>query len=497
MPPPPMPAAIDPTTVSSARLAGPQFTSPSASFAQLSLLSPIVHIPPSIREQPEPVDHPMSAAPHQDTSSPTIAWTPLKRAPEEESNSEPAPAPVSSSPKEALSIISSQSPPPIERSSPESPTSPPESPWDLEPPIREPSPLVVTEAPTAPPESADDTVAQSTPKPPPESADEPAEPQSNPKVEEDSNLNEALKAGDSVSPEPECSPQPAEGGSVAPEPRSPSPPPVPKVKLSLKDFAIRKKKEKEEKMKEKEERERLYEEEKQKNERLYEEERRKNELLYEEEKRKNEAAQAALEAKLLKELEESRERARLQKLQEDEAQRKLEQERRRQIPIRKVQPPSVSNGKVEVDERPFEPYPVPRFLPSKGPTGFQNNGRAASQEDGEITPSPPRILSKPPVRTYTPPTQPRSFQASSNGPPSAPPARRFNNNFSPNSRPLPSGPRALRNLPAGQQARHPGGRAFPYNNPFPPREPSADRDPDRDRNWLIGSRANPTGWNGR
>jgi len=140
-----------------------------------------------------------------------------------------------------------------------------------------------------------------------------------------------------------------------------------------------------------------------------------------------------------------------------------------------------------------------RFSPD-----FQSHERMPFKEDGEITSSPPRRPADPPMptflkppflapRSHTPPTQPRSFQ-SPNVSSSGTPARRFSN-FTPNSRPLPSGPRALRNLSTGQPRQ--GGRSFPFNNPFPPREPSADRDPDRDRSWLLGRANNPTGWSGR
>jgi uncharacterized protein len=116
--------------------------------------------------------------------------------------------------------------------------------------------------------------------------------------------------------------------------------------------------------------------------------------------------------------------------------------------------------------------------------------RRRSQEDGEIRGiSPPKQPSFVP-RAHTPPTQPRSFNLASPGSvsngstsslprrPSQPPLGR--SSTLPLSRPLPSGPRALRaaNLLNSPSPFSPG--------QFIPRGPSADReriDWDRERSW--------------
>ncbi|KAF8837146.1 hypothetical protein BDN67DRAFT_230149 [Paxillus ammoniavirescens] len=154
--------------------------------------------------------------------------------------------------------------------------------------------------------------------------------------------------------------------------------------------------------------------------------------------------------------------------------------------------------------------------------------RKPSHEDGEITSSTPPKTYLP--RSYTPPTQPRSFHAthppspnlgptsSSSSSSSAPASRRpappplsrspLSNAAGPapvpiSSRPLPSGPRALRGS-MSQTTQPP-----PYTSTRPPyvgsqyipRGPSADRDRldwDRDRQWAASSRsrgrAGSNGW---
>ena len=172
--------------------------------------------------------------------------------------------------------------------------------------------------------------------------------------------------------------------------------------------------------------------------------------------------------------------------------------------------------------------------PSPPPLGSRGHSRRLSQEDGEIpstgsdTPPPPKqkqhLFTTFVPRSHTPPTQPRSFHTAPASPsvstpsPSAPiptSVRRSQNPYSPvthstqvhrgtapGSRPLPSGPRALRvGIPYGQ---HPG-NTLPnrFNGPqFIPRGPSADRERmewDRERVWPrsrgrgAGSGAG-TGW---
>ncbi|KAI6138261.1 hypothetical protein BKA82DRAFT_614231 [Pisolithus tinctorius] len=144
--------------------------------------------------------------------------------------------------------------------------------------------------------------------------------------------------------------------------------------------------------------------------------------------------------------------------------------------------------------------------------------RRVSHEDGEILSS---AFSKSYVpRSHTPPTQPRSFQAprapspgyspgpsSSRRPPPPPPPRSGpgpgpSSSVGTNalSRPLPSGPRALRGTM--NQSSYPPPPPRPYSgSQYIPRGPSADRDRldrERDRSWSASSRprgrAGSTGW---
>lgn len=142
--------------------------------------------------------------------------------------------------------------------------------------------------------------------------------------------------------------------------------------------------------------------------------------------------------------------------------------------------------------------------------------RRISHEDGEILSS---AFSKSYVpRSHTPPTQPRSFQvprapspgyspgpSSSRRPPPPPPPRSGpgpSSSVGTNalSRPLPSGPRALRGTM--NQSSYPPPPPRPYSgSQYIPRGPSADRDRldrERDRSWSASSRprgrAGSTGW---
>ncbi|KIK92459.1 hypothetical protein PAXRUDRAFT_573004 [Paxillus rubicundulus Ve08.2h10] len=154
--------------------------------------------------------------------------------------------------------------------------------------------------------------------------------------------------------------------------------------------------------------------------------------------------------------------------------------------------------------------------------------RRPSHEDGEITSSTPPKTYLP--RSYTPPTQPRSFHAgrppspnlgptsssslSSSAPaprrPAPPPLSRspLSNAAGPapvpiSSRPLPSGPRALRGSMSQPTQPPPYASARPpyAGSQYIPRGPSADRDRldwDRDRQWAASSRsrgrAGSNGW---
>ncbi|KAI6142944.1 hypothetical protein BKA82DRAFT_4186656 [Pisolithus tinctorius] len=141
-------------------------------------------------------------------------------------------------------------------------------------------------------------------------------------------------------------------------------------------------------------------------------------------------------------------------------------------------------------------------VPTPAPTPFHSSAsRRVSHEDGEILSS---AFSKSYVpRSHTPPTQPRSFQAprapspgyspgpsSSRRPPPPPPPRSGpgpgpSSSVGTNalSRPLPSGPRALR------------GTMNQSSYPPPPPRPL---DSERDRSWSASSRprgrAGSTGW---
>lgn len=156
--------------------------------------------------------------------------------------------------------------------------------------------------------------------------------------------------------------------------------------------------------------------------------------------------------------------------------------------------------------------PYPRML--LAPNSITS--RRPAHEDGEILNSSPPKTCAP--RSYTPPTQPRSFQAPrppspgfSPGPPSTsstsrrppppppPPASRSASGPNPItsnglSRPVPSGPRALRGtMSQPSYTTYPPPPARPYSgSQYIPRGPSADRDRmdwDRDRSWSASSRS--------
>lgn len=137
--------------------------------------------------------------------------------------------------------------------------------------------------------------------------------------------------------------------------------------------------------------------------------------------------------------------------------------------------------------------------------------RQISQEDGEIfSPPAPKPLPLAP-RSHTPPTHPRSFHPPSGGtspvrgPPPAPPRRTMLSAYRPqppqspvNSRPLPSGPRALRGVGGGGPPYQPPSYPSSFSSSrsdgphMAPRGPSADRD--RDRVDWDRDRGRPGSW---
>ncbi|KAI6156237.1 hypothetical protein EDD17DRAFT_1627132, partial [Pisolithus thermaeus] len=163
---------------------------------------------------------------------------------------------------------------------------------------------------------------------------------------------------------------------------------------------------------------------------------------------------------------------------------------------------------------------------SRAPYQGSATSRRVSHEDGEILNSTPSKFYVP--RSHTPPTQPRSFQAprpsspgyspgpSSSRRPPPPPPPRSGPSTGPSSaganalsRPVPSGPRALRgtmNQSSSSSYAHPTCYPPPPPRPYSgsqyiPRGPSADRDRldrERDRSWSASSRprgrAGSTGW---
>lgn len=164
-------------------------------------------------------------------------------------------------------------------------------------------------------------------------------------------------------------------------------------------------------------------------------------------------------------------------------------------------------------------------LPPSAPASYSLR---PSHEDGEITSASPPKSSHFFPRSYTPPTQPRSFQTSHPSSPNfthvtststasssaswrgPPPLTRTPLSSTPSlngpSRPLPSGPRALR---VSSQSSHPPTYSSPSSRVYTgsqyiPRGPSADRDRhdrdrldwERERGWAPRSRGRTgsSGW---
>jgi len=143
--------------------------------------------------------------------------------------------------------------------------------------------------------------------------------------------------------------------------------------------------------------------------------------------------------------------------------------------------------------------------------------RRLSQEDGEIRSFTPSKQPSFVLRAHTPPTQPRSFHNVPTSPssasalsssiqprrPSQPPPLQPNRPSITTglvSRPLPSGPRALRAAShlGSSTIVHPPNRSFSGPHLIP-RGPSADRerlDWDRERTWTTRPRGRGTGGSG-
>ncbi|KZT05167.1 uncharacterized protein LAESUDRAFT_813759 [Laetiporus sulphureus 93-53] len=196
--------------------------------------------------------------------------------------------------------------------------------------------------------------------------------------------------------------------------------------------------------------------------------------------------------------------------------------------LRKEAAPSEANSSTGKTPKLFPRLCSPQTPPLNSSTPFRKSSpvrpvdRQVSQEDGEIVSLP--ALPKAP-RQYSPPTHPRSFNGivapyvnlNGIGPPhvnlngivsphvnlpSAPirrplypaPHRAVQNTSLP-SRPLPSGPRALRALNFPSYPTPPPVNRLPVGSI--PRGPSADRermDWDRDRGWAGSSRGRGRGW---
>jgi hypothetical protein len=188
-------------------------------------------------------------------------------------------------------------------------------------------------------------------------------------------------------------------------------------------------------------------------------------------------------------------------------------------------PPPPLHQQTKGIERQPSPKPFSSPLPPSAPAYYSLR---PSHEDGEITSASPPKPSHFFPRSYTPPTQPRSFQTShpssphfthstsTSTPPSSaswrgpPPPTRAPLSSTPSSngpsRPLPSGPRALR---ASSQSSHPPTYSSPSSRVYSgsqyiPRGPSADRDRhdrdrldwERERGWASRSRGRTgsSGW---
>ncbi|OAX34849.1 hypothetical protein K503DRAFT_858965 [Rhizopogon vinicolor AM-OR11-026] len=256
MPPPPMPAALDPTTISSVAFAS---TSPSATFSKLSLLSPVLPdmrsgspslfgmpVPNSARRpvlsSPPPYKSFNTYPPDSDSSSAqVVVYPPPSPNPSAHGCSPPhrvrfaSPEVLQGQPSLKASILA-----PIKSARESTPTTPTVS-GDDGPMSPMPSFAVDAVSPptrcAVPDEQPDRTSLQVSPGP----GDAPFAQTSTPPAPSDPTLHRSSMSETTASPTPSREPT-----------RELSLPPVPKVKMSLKDFALRKKKQREEMAKERE-----------------------------------------------------------------------------------------------------------------------------------------------------------------------------------------------------------------------------------------------------
>ncbi|KAG2344569.1 hypothetical protein BDR05DRAFT_166470 [Suillus weaverae] len=643
MPPPPMPAALDPTTVSSVAFAS---VSPSATFSKLSLLSPVLPdmrsgspsllgVPPkNSSRRPMPISSP---PPHQPSNS---------KSPSEASSAQVIVYPQSSNP----SMPSASSPYRVRFASPEvlhgqlslktTQHAPLKSGRETTSPIYSHTLLPVLEDDKTA-GSAADAVPQSDRGPvhdgaslevkivPPDEAPHayasmsPVMRDPTPPVSSICESTPSLR--DSDSPPPSCEPTlpideftPATDESTLPahEPTPPareqSPLPPPKVKMSLKDFALRKKKQREEMAKEREQEcespgglgmgmleesgdEGMHVDEDGADERLG-----RDSEGTDQERDVEVTMSGVTEAQDVVMDGDNNLRPAVERVKDEpiassamqnvgdcpledppaESQRRCESEPR-SAPLPPPRSPvaslrsvrsmdnaqpngqptdsasliakveiletSIPNGLVGAYDRASpsapDPPPPPLYQQAKG-TGRQPSPKTFSShlppsapasysfrpphEDGEITSASPPKSSHFFPRSYTPPTQPRSFQTSHPSSPNfthstttstpsssaswrgPPPPTRAPLSSTPSSngpsRPLPSGPRALR---VSSQSSHPPTYSSPSSRVYSgsqyiPRGPSADRDRhdrdrhdwERERGWAPRSRGRTgsSGW---
>lgn len=127
--------------------------------------------------------------------------------------------------------------------------------------------------------------------------------------------------------------------------------------------------------------------------------------------------------------------------------------------------------------------------------------QTAGPEDGEITNSAPSASFL--LRSHSPPTQPRSFNGGTGSSIASASSSQRAARLSPTlSRPLPSGPRALRGMggssvvSSATPAAYPPSRTFGSSSQYIPRGPSADRDRkdrERERGWVSVARGRGRG----
>ena len=232
MPPPPLPAALDPTTISSIfpasirKLAasprpsdGPATPSPSTPFANLSLLSPIVPGP----SQYFPSDSPSSFSPKLSTSfisgSSSSSGKVLQESSSASSGAVNSTTPMDVDGESSTKSLAVQ------------PSAFAADPQDISLPLQSPSPEALDSCPPLQRREESRNISSA-----PLTAQLPHFPSPSPTSHPASLESDHTRVA-SLSPVPD-----ADQIIAAPE----TPPPAPKVKMSLKDFALRKKKQREE-----------------------------------------------------------------------------------------------------------------------------------------------------------------------------------------------------------------------------------------------------------